>query len=929
IRISPPVVEFVDATINEVLTTNLSVQNVSKFSKRIRFHAPVTDKFKLHVSNPERPVAPGLEVQATVEYMNNMAEDARDRIILSVDEDIIEIPLYAYTPTPLLDLEGPVDFGMVVANSRVLNQEVALINHGSLAGEFKVVYSGSKPIVITPSSGKVNPKTIQLIKVELVTDNPGSIYYLKFKNMHHSVQLEGMQDTKLEIRATIVEQSLQLISHDKRSPLMCVSFGPAYYGTDRIEPAYLFNNGPEPVKWVSVLEEGADGEEAGTDLTKSTAAMLATSPMERIRGRAYDILTSLITVLPNQGTIGPYQKVPVNFRFSPRFNSSTVGWEATEKPPPRQDFALFMKFEMVGSNDSFLEEINNSGSPYWSNKKIEVAIRATAVPVLVNIHPSNTFDFGEIFCGDHTSALCTLTNESALLPLNIQCRKVAHFNVTPAQTKIPPGKTQDIILSFQPNQAGSFQPLQLLDVIGKVCISASENEGCDEVTRLRLTSFQTIPIQLVGTSVAIPKHKEPKVNPGITPLVTNETGQFIDVTFENINKVKGQLRTTIVNSANAKLHLHDGDKKKKALVAFPNDRAQSIRPSKRDDEYQTPFTRSKRHTYIDPDYAYTVEEEASRKQHRDKYTQFIREATDTRVRKEQTKAYKEINNPTDLALKPADGLKPPKLSPMEFDTPVQYQICPLKEKHRLLTTRQLANQERVTATRPVTEGLNAVPTTHVEKADCRRHLSPQDLHKVVIGPPTIDFGEVCLRSTNNKQLHIVNNLNHFIHVQVTIDCKELRQTSPLSQVIPAQSKAQFTLVFESNSQGKFQRSISYTVNSQHESHVLVLADVVPVALELSSEYLELSSEPGLPADAGYRAIVTLFNHRNYPAEFTWSPVLSDRGTAFSIRPATGTVEAFKDLKCEVVFHPSYFAPLEGEFHIQVHNGNSTSLKCLA
>merc|ERR1712136_581063 len=209
---------------------------------------------------------------------------------------------------------------------------------------------------------------------------------------------------------------------------------------------------------------GADGEEAGTDLTKSTAAMLATSPMERIRGRAYDILTSLITVYPNQGTIGPYEKVPVHFRFSPRFNSSSVGWENTEKPPPRQDFALFMTFEMVGSNDSFL-----APNVYNAKKKVEVAVTATAVPVLVNIQPSNTFDFGEILCGDHTSALCTLTNESSLLPLHVQCRKVAHFNVLPQQAKINPGKSQDIMISFQPNQAGSFQPIQLINVIGRVC----------------------------------------------------------------------------------------------------------------------------------------------------------------------------------------------------------------------------------------------------------------------------------------------------------------------------------------------------------------------------------------------------------------------------------------------------------------------------
>ena len=78
-------------------------------------------------------------------------------------------------PTPLLDIEGPVDFGMVVANSRVVSQEVALINHGSMKGAFSIQYNGSLPIVISPTSGEVNPKTIQLIKVELATENPMKI----------------------------------------------------------------------------------------------------------------------------------------------------------------------------------------------------------------------------------------------------------------------------------------------------------------------------------------------------------------------------------------------------------------------------------------------------------------------------------------------------------------------------------------------------------------------------------------------------------------------------------------------------------------------------------------------------------------------------------------------------------------------------------
>lgn len=88
---------------------------------------------------------------------------------------IFSIHYHRYTPTPLLDLEGPVDFGMVVANSRVLSQEVALINHGSMAGEFTITCNSQRSIAISPKSGKVSPKTIQLIKVELVTETPGTV----------------------------------------------------------------------------------------------------------------------------------------------------------------------------------------------------------------------------------------------------------------------------------------------------------------------------------------------------------------------------------------------------------------------------------------------------------------------------------------------------------------------------------------------------------------------------------------------------------------------------------------------------------------------------------------------------------------------------------------------------------------------------------
>ncbi|PIK59126.1 hypothetical protein BSL78_03931 [Apostichopus japonicus] len=123
--------------------------------------------------------------------------------------------------------------------------------------------------------------------------------------------------------------------------------------------------------------------------------------------------------------------------------------------------------------------------------------------------------------------------------------------------------------------------------------------------------------------------------------------------------------------------------------------------------------------------------------------------------------------------------------------------------------------------------------------------------------------------------------------------------------------------------------LPYTLNGHHTGHLIVYADVGLVALELSSDVMNLSATPGLPAEAGLRDVIMLKNKRNYPAEFTWQPVLGERGTAFSIRPAAGIVEAFQDLECEVVFHPSYHAPEDGEFVVQVNGGEHLKLRCHA
>lgn len=70
---------------------------------------------------------------------------------------------------------------------------------------------------------------------------------------------------------------------------------------------------------------------------------------------------------------------------------------------------------------------------------------------------------------------------------------------------------QDVVLSFTARQQGSFQVLQMLDVLGYVVQQSSDNT---DVTELELRSFHTITLHLSAVSHNETIHAMPKVNPG-------------------------------------------------------------------------------------------------------------------------------------------------------------------------------------------------------------------------------------------------------------------------------------------------------------------------------------------------------------------------------------------------------------------------------
>uniref|UniRef100_A0A8U7MMM3 Cilia and flagella associated protein 47 n=1 Tax=Corvus moneduloides TaxID=1196302 RepID=A0A8U7MMM3_CORMO len=730
------------------------------------------------------------------------------------------------------------------------------------------------------------------------------------------VELEGRGCTEVWIKGVVVEQVLKVLGVSCGKVLKCINFGPLYFGTSKTEQINLYNESPECMDWVAVLEDNAIGGEMGTDLQGNTDAVLQDLSL---KNRDVDVST-LILCVPNEGTLLPYEKSLITLCFSPEKFERNL---EVKDSSLIQDYVLFLRFESVGKRGGCIQTLSDGATASTRSHSchVDLALMGSGFPVMLTLQPGTVIDFKECYLGEQTQVVCTMKNESEFLPVTFSFRKTAHFSISPERGKLEKKSEKEVKFSFSPRQIGTFEMKQIIDIIGT---------GVDKnnVDVLKTKSFHQIYLTLLGVCKSKRKSVLFTINPGLTPLISNATGQFVA-------RGTGQLSDTapvaILKSTQTQIHTHRKNRncKDDALTAFPNDRAASLRPSEWNKKYRTIFTKNERYNYIDPDFAYTHSEQLLREECKKYYTDFVSRSRHRRLAKEAARQFHIYNNPVSIGIKSAEGLKSPNISVADFPKEkLQHKMLPLDD-NCMLTSRKLAAIASKSTNKGVWSWLSPMPSSTQEKKDCSLTLTHKQLHQIFIGPSTIDFGDVCVYSTTTKELHIINNLSVHIWIQIEIEVVELQETSPLSQVVPPLTKTHIPIVFETNTVGMFKRSFSYKINNQHLGHVLVVANAMPIELQLSTRELILTPVPGCLAGTEFRRTVRLCNPRNHPAAFTWRPVAGDRKSAFTIKPTRGFVEAYSDLECEVVWHPGFYTPKEGEFTLCVHKGSSINLKCFA
>lgn len=88
------------------------------------------------------------------------------------------------------------------------------------------------------------------------------------------VSLQGRPDMFLNIKVHVVEQIIELFNISNDRKLECIRFGSVFFGTSKIEHALLFNNSPETVNWVAIMQDDCVGEELVRELCNSGISII-------------------------------------------------------------------------------------------------------------------------------------------------------------------------------------------------------------------------------------------------------------------------------------------------------------------------------------------------------------------------------------------------------------------------------------------------------------------------------------------------------------------------------------------------------------------------------------------------------------------------------------------------------------------------------
>lgn len=425
IKVTPTVGEFSDVEPGMIFVIPFTIHNVSNSVKRVRFGPPKTSYFRL--INTQQSIAPGMKQVVEVEFTSKEVKEVHDSLTIRTEEGEVLIPLHAWFPAPNIVCDPVIELGKVSMQHPVESKSFRMKNIGKRDGVFKFVEDVPlQGLSIVPQSGIVPAGKALDVLVHYFPAETGV-----FRGSV-ALQIEGQQPRLIEATADVVESRVSVLDPTTKESLSRISFGKLYFGQTKETNIVVQNFSEHTVSFtIRPLED--HGAAADAD----DAASRIQLPIECV---------------PREGRISGNGSCVVSVKFSPEMVEAKRGWEHSYVSV--DDLARSWDLPFV------IEVVE-------TEQRIDLQIAGKATPTLVSLSESH-FRFPDCAVNDHSDFLFSFVNDNPELPCTFALSRAAHFRCDPVKGTVAPKASQNVLLTFQPNQLGSFRGTIFLTLNGGV-----------------------------------------------------------------------------------------------------------------------------------------------------------------------------------------------------------------------------------------------------------------------------------------------------------------------------------------------------------------------------------------------------------------------------------------------------------------------------
>lgn len=661
----------------------------------------------------------------------------------------------------------------------------------------------------------------------------------------------------LDVTVQVVDQKLSLLAANNGGILDNVDFGSLFYGESKTVDALLVNTGPQQLSF-GVLYDDELGGNPQTE--EGSTSSLAVPPLEK-----------LMTISPPQGIIKPFSQVTVKIRFNPVF------------PTPVKGFASHFQLETKEVKFATRRAMIDCSE---MGQRLTLNMTGSASSPSVLVSPT-ILRFGACAVYDRRDILVTLNNKAASKTA-FQFSHLAHFKISVEKGELQPYQSLSVIISFTPSQMGNFKNI----------IKLSLADGLSVIDlKVLAEADQLGPKQMVGGVDKLPEDFEKSL-------------KFVDPEeIKAMRAAKKEGKKFLSGTAAAPFHPLQDDK-----TFFSNSSSKL-----RDEIYGLDASSSSSSKALQE--TSHVGPWKLRQEHNQTYNQFLQQSHMERLESKRKTAAKRLvargasdrSDPFGVDMGMERGLEEPELKVPQAGEPLWL--------NNRVDGAGGGGRSRVSLdeNRLIQKKWPSVAATQAEMRDCAAEITLDELALVQASHKTIDFGRVCVGSSSVKSFSVTNDLSQTIMVKVDDFEMESRMSKPDCQIVPAGAVAGFDIFFTSKILGKYKKSFSYKINGNYSYKVSIVAEIVPIELEMNKpelvmDFPEDSLEPSLSQD------IFLKNPGNAVADFLWGS-----SGAFVCKPDKGSINPGQVAIISIIWTPSIDKRNKEELALNVTGGVDKTL----